>query len=303
VASPPVALLIFNRPDTTAEVFAAIRRRQPERLLVVADGPRADRPGEKERCNEARRIALAVDWPCQVETCFAERNMGCRLRITSGIDWVFSRSPVAIILEDDCLPHVDFFPYCEQLLERYADDQRVGLVSGTNFQGRRHPVDASYYYSRYIHIWGWASWARAWRHYDLGMKAWPELRSNGWLKRNVEDPAEAEHWQDAFDRVYHGKLDTWDFQWVFACWLNGMVGIQPAVNLISNIGFRADATHTTTTQSDLAAIPGEGLGLPLHHPDISAVDQAADAVVRRRFFLPPLRTRLRRRLERWLGRG
>src|SRR5512139_3287315 len=168
----PVAFIIFNRPDTAERVFAEIAKARPPKLLVVADGPRANRSGEAEKCAATRAIIDRVDWDCEVLTNFSDTNLGCKNRVSSGIDWVFEQVPEAIILEDDCLPHPTFFRFCEELLERYRDDERIGMISGDNFQLGQKRTDASYYFSRYNHIWGWASWRRAWRHYDREASAW-----------------------------------------------------------------------------------------------------------------------------------
>ena len=159
----PVALLIFNRPDTTERVFNAVAKARPSKLLVVADGPRDSRPGEAARCEQTRAIIKRVDWDCEVITNFADRNMGCKLRVSSGIDWIFEQVEEAIILEDDCLPDPSFFRFCDEMLERYRDNERVGMVSGGNLQFGRHRGTGSYYFSKYTHIWGWASWRRAWK--------------------------------------------------------------------------------------------------------------------------------------------
>ncbi|MGC1799486.1 MAG: hypothetical protein WA701_03795, partial [Solirubrobacterales bacterium] len=182
----PVAMLIFNRPETTARVFERVREARPPKLLVVADGPRADRPGEAGRCREARAVVEAVDWPCELMTDYSEVNLGCGKRISSGLDWVFDSVEEAIVLEDDCLPHPSFFRFCEELLKRYRAEERVVHVSGDNFQSAGRAGGAvgrllrlagrswspSYYFSRYAHVWGWASWRRAWSDYDFEMTAW-----------------------------------------------------------------------------------------------------------------------------------
>lgn len=168
----PVVFFIFDRPDTTARVFAEIARGKPPKLLLVADGPRPDHPGEAEKCAAARAVVEQVDWPCEALTDYAETNLGCRRRVSSGLDWVFATVEEAIILEDNCLPHPTFFRFCEELLERYRDDERVMRISGGNHKfGRKIGTD-SYYFTRYAHVWGWASWRRAWRYYDVNMKSW-----------------------------------------------------------------------------------------------------------------------------------
>ena len=264
----PVAFLIFNRPETTRKVFAEISKAKPEKLLVVADGPRADRAGEAQRCLEARSVIERVDWDCEVLTNYADENMGCKRRVSSGLTWVFETVEEAIVLEDDCLPHASFFPFCEELLERYRTDERVTMISGDNFQFNRRRTPYSYYFTRYVHIWGWASWRRAWQHYDVEMKLWPELRETNWLADILGQEEAAEYWRQIFELVYAGRIDTWDYQWAFACWMQNGLSIVPEVNLISNIGFGDAATHTHAgnTVNKLANLPPVEMDFPLKHP-------------------------------------
>src|SRR5262245_44252833 len=209
----PVAFLIFNRPGVTRRVFAEIARARPKRLLVVADGPRS--ADEAEKCVAARSVIDQVDWDCEVLINFSDVNLGCKRRVSSGLDWVFEHCDGAIILEDDCLPSQAFFPYCAELLEKYRDDDRVMMISGNNFQfGRKHSP-YSYYFSRYAHIWGWASWRMAWRRHDIWMSRWPSLRETSWLQNLLDDPAAVRHFRETFDRTYDGQIDTWDYQWTF----------------------------------------------------------------------------------------
>jgi hypothetical protein len=161
----PVAFFIFNRPDTTEQVFSEIVRVKPHKLLVIADGPRSERQGEAEKCSQARSIIDRVNWDCEILTNFSEINLGCKVRVSSGIDWVFEHVEEAIILEDDCLPDPTFFRYCQVMLDHYRNDQRIGMISGDNFQnGIKRNMD-SYYFSRYVHIWGWATWRNRWQNY------------------------------------------------------------------------------------------------------------------------------------------
>lgn len=284
----PVAFIIFNRPDTTERVFAEIAKAKPPMLLVVADGPRADRLGEAEKCTATRAVIDRVDWVCEVRTNFSEANLGCKNRVASGIDWVFEEVPEAIILEDDCRPHPTFFRFCEEMLERYRDDERIGMISGDNFQFGQSRTDCSYYFSRYCHIWGWATWRRAWRHYDRNIKKWPEIRAGKWLDAIVKDPFEHRHWDGIFQALYEGKIDTWDYQWVLTCWSQNMLSVMPSVNLISNIGFGAEATHTTK-ESVYANLPLETMNFPLRHPELMMPNTAADRFTADNMFVRPSR--------------
>jgi hypothetical protein len=262
----PVAFLIFNRPDTTARVFEAIRQAKPPKLLVVADGPRPDRPDDVEKCKAARAIIDKVDWDCAVLTNYSDLNLGCKNRVSSGLDWVFSLVEEVIILEDDCLPHPSFFRFCQDLLDYYRDDERIMAISGDNFQLGRKRTEYSYYFSRYNHIWGWASWRRAWQYYDVKMRLWQEIRDCNWLEYILGEGQSVKYWTKIFQSAYDGKIDTWGYRWTFACWIQNGLTILPNVNLVSNIGFGADATHTSRAIQSVVNNPVREMSFPLQHP-------------------------------------
>lgn len=296
----PVAFIIFNRPDTTARVFAEIAKARPPKLLVVGDGPRVSKHGEVERVAATRAIINKVDWPCEVLTNFSETNLGCKKRVSSGIDWIFEQVTEAIILEDDCLPDPTFFRFCEEMLVRYENDQRIGMITGDNFQFNRKCSDDSYYFSKYVHIWGWACWRDRWQNgYDVDMSKWPAIRDSGRVSDLVGgSPAEAKYWSNIFERVYQGEIDTWDYQWCFANWIGGRRSITPVVNLISNIGFGASATHTVDN-SELSNLPLVGLEFPLKHPIGFFSNQTFDAFTWGRCLSPSLWQRVFRRIRRF----
>ncbi|MEN9208587.1 MAG: hypothetical protein Q6K31_10525, partial [Gloeomargarita sp. GMQP_bins_14] len=197
----PVVFLIFNRPELTRKVFQVIRQVQPKRLFIVADGPRDT--AETAVCQETRRVVeQEINWDCQVERHYAEKNLGCRRRVASGLSWVFSQTDRAIILEDDCLPNLSFFQFCDELLVKYQDDERVMAINGTNYQRGRVVTPYSYYFSKYFHCWGWATWARAWQYYDVEMQHWPEFRDQGYLRFVTDDAYEYRYWSDKFERIY-----------------------------------------------------------------------------------------------------
>ena len=271
----PIIFIIFNRPDTTQRVFNEIRKAKPTKLFIAADGPRENIPGETEKCRAARDVTNQVDWDCEVIKNYSDVNMGCKRRVSSGLDWAFDMVEEGIILEDDCLPHLTFFLFCEELLEKYRHDQRVKMISGNNFQFGRKRTDYSYYFSRFNHIWGWASWRRAWKHFDVNMKLWPEIRDGGWLNDWLGDKKSVQYWTQIFEKVYKGKIDTWDYQWTFACWVQNGLSILPNVNLVSNIGFGFDAIHTKG-QSKFNNMKTETMVFPLSHPKYILRDSVAD---------------------------
>jgi hypothetical protein len=279
----PVVLLIFKRPDVTARVFEAVRAARPPKLLVVADGPRSE--AERAACLAARAATEQVDWECEVLRDYADANLGLRRRVSSGLDWAFRQVEEAIVLEDDCLPHPSFFRFCDELLARYRDDERVWMIVGPNFTDGEPRREASYFFSRYAMIWGWATWRRAWARYDGDMRAWHAFRDSGGLERTFGDPVVARYWTEIFERLHaEGKPDSWAYRWTLSAFVNGGLAANPTVNLVTNVGFGAAATHTTRAGDErLANLPVADLG-PLRHPAEVAWDREADRVLFDRAF-------------------
>lgn len=303
----PVAFLIFNRPAETKRVFESIRRAKPPILLIVADGPRT--AAETRLCNETRAIVENIDWPCDVRRNYSDVNLGCKQRVSSGLSWVFREVERAIVLEDDCLPHPTFFRFCQELLEHYQNDERVMHISGDNFQHNNPAFTSheSYYFTNVPHIWGWASWRRAWARYDVSMSTWPQARRNRTLAKVLPDEPSVARWTDKFQNYYEGKINSWDGQWSYACLINNALCICPSVNLISNIGFSSTATHSSqpSNMDVLANLPVQEMKFPLFHPpskqlNTVAVNYVADLV----FGVYKYRSwsrRLRRAVKRLVG--
>jgi hypothetical protein len=245
----PVLFLVFNRPDTTREVFSKIREAQPKHLFVAADGFRRDRIGEEEKCRQVREIATAVDWECELKTLFRSENLGCGKAVNEAITWFFKEVEHGIILEDDCLPDSCFFPYCQLQLDRYKNNEKIMHIAGVNLQNGIKRGEGSYYFSKYPHVWGWATWRRAWEHYDFKMSEWTEFRNSEQWAKWCLDKEEQDFWSHTFDLSFSGSIDTWDYQWFFAIIRNNGLCLMPNCNLISNIGFHAEATHTRETDT------------------------------------------------------
>lgn len=268
--TPPVILIIFTRLDTAKQVFETIRAARPETLLVIADGPRPDKPGEADKCAATRALVDEVDWPCEVHTNFADTNMGLYDRISSGLTWAFGLVDKAIILEDDCVPSPSFYRYCGDLLDRYETDERVMMISGNNHLFGRPGTEDSYYFSRYPHVWGWATWSRAWALYDRDMMDWPEMRDRQLFDQYFTRSRDRHHCEGMLQLVYDrygGMANTWAWRWFYSTWANNGLCIHPARNLVLNIGFQTDATHTSTKYDSVYGLLGaEELQLPLQHP-------------------------------------
>jgi hypothetical protein len=271
----PVVLIIFNRPETTKQVFEEIRRAKPKKLFVIADGPRKQRKGEDQKCKETRAIINKVDWECEVHKNYSNENLGCKVRVASGLDWVFEQVEEAIILEDDCVPHPSFFQFCQELLEKYRYDDRIVLISGDSFHSGKQRTNDSYYFSRYNHVWGWASWKRAWKNFDIDMKHWPSIRDGNWLFDILQNRELTKYWYRKFEETYFGKIDSWAYIWLFAGWLNNQLSILPNQNLITNIGFGDNATHTKNDTA-ITNLPLEEVNFPLSHPNFVIRDARTD---------------------------
>jgi hypothetical protein len=278
----PVILVVFNRPECTARSLAAIRAVRPRQLFLVADGPRADRPGEAALCAEVRALVeQGVDWPCELVRDYAPDNLGCARRVVSGLDKVFSQVVEAIILEDDCVADPSFFSFCTTLLERYRSQPEVWHIGGANFQAAPQP--GTCYFSRYNHVWGWATWRRSWSRLDWEMKDWKFVRESGWLRGQLGDRWAAQYWRDGFDSVLAGKVDSWAYRWTYTMWRHGGLAVLPGINLVQNIGFDTDGTHARKTDRQLSR-PAVALGFPVRHPDNMERDERADRYTERTLY-------------------
>lgn len=293
----PLLFIVFNRPSTTQKVFERIRKLKPAKLYIAADGPRKNVPGEYGLCEQVRDIVRDIDWSCSVETSFKDQNLGCKKAVSSAISWFFEHEEMGIILEDDCLPHPSFFPFCESLLKRYKDDHSVFTISGNNFQPKKR-TKHSYYASKYMHCWGWASWRRAWKHYDIDMKDW---QSNKWILKTVFDKrSDVKHWEILFDRVSNGEIDTWDYIWQYYIWKKGGINLLPEKNIVTNIGFGNHGTHTTNESSALSCVPLQKISFPLSHPDLLVPNKKADKFTQSNIFNQPLLLRLKNKTMQYL---
>jgi hypothetical protein len=267
----PVLVIIFKRPEMTRRVLEAVAAVRPPLILVAADGPRG--AFEADQCAAARRVLDEIEFPCEVRTNFADANLGCGIRVHTAITWALEQVEEVVILEDDTLPNASFFRFCDELLARYRDDERVMHISGNNFVGAASKTPYSYYFSKYTHASGWATWRRAWRHFDWSVARWPEADAAGLLEATGADAYEARYWREIFERIHKGAPDIWDYQWNFAVWSNSGLAILPSVNLVWNDGWGPDATHT---QAPMAWPETRELG-EIRHPSFVFRNVAADA--------------------------
>lgn len=280
----PILFLIFNRPETTHKVFSRIREVKPRRLFIAADGPRKNKEGEEERCLKTRNIVLEnIDWECEVKTLLREENLGCGKAVSEAIGWFFTHVEEGIILEDDTYPDSTFFSFCEILLDKYRFNEKVFQIGGCNFQKGNRRGDADYYFSIHNHIWGWATWKRAWNFYDYEMKNFNATECTLMLKKFSNQKSFSSYWLNIFDMTFNKKIDTWDYQWTYSVWKKNGLTILPQVNLITNIGYGEDATHTTDL-TWFANLPHNQLTLT-EHPSEIKVCKEADEFTSKEYFL------------------
>lgn len=273
----PVLLVIFNRPDKTQQVFQAIRQAKPRRLFVFADGCRVNNLTDIESCHATRQM-IQVDWDCELEFKINDKNEGCRLGMHSAVSWFFSHVEEGIILEDDCVPHPMFFDFCQELLNYYRDDSRIFGISGNNFTENR-PTDSSYYFLKTMHIWGWATWRRSWRLFDLLASDWPALKASNKINEFLKKKNTADFWSGLLDYLHAAHGETWSTGVIYAILKHDMLGISPKYNLVSNIGFGNTGVNKTPIDHKLSNVPCQALELPLQHPKEIALSVDFDQYV------------------------
>lgn len=299
-----VLLIGFNRIGPLRQVFEAVRKARPPRLYFAADGPRNEQ--ERARCEEVRALVKDVDWPCQVRTRFNEANMGLRKGVSSAINWFFEHEEQGIVLEDDTLPVPSFFRYAQDLLTRYRDDERIWVIMGNNLMDEwSGPTDGDYWFSAhgYGAPWGWASWRRVWQHYDVDMGQWPALRESPLLKDFFLDAHEEHDVRIMFDRVHAGIMNSWSYQLDITRIANHGLNILPATNLIDNIGFGDDGTHTTSLADPRNKRTARDITFPLRHPRFIMPDEKRDLAYFKRYIGTTFKDRLKLRIKRLLPVG
>lgn len=293
----PILFLTFNRLETTKKVFTAIREVKPTKLYFASDGPRKSKTNEFEKVQQVRNFLLtSVNWKCEIKTLFQDENLGCGKAVSSALNWFFENEERGIILEDDCLPSISFFRFCDELLEKYLDDERIMHISGDNFQDGIIRGNASYYFSKISHIWGWATWRRAWKFYDFEMRTLDsfiekKVGYNIWPGKQILN-----YWIKQFKKVANNKIDTWDYQWNYCLIVNNGLSILPNVNLVENIGFHPEATHTKERRF---INKKNEISFPLKHPVFFVPDMKADAYTYRKYYKPVILIRLLNKLKKY----
>lgn len=284
----PILFLIFARPDTTTQVFERIRQIKPAKLYVAADAPRENRLDEAERCAKTRAIIDKIDWPCELKTLYRDKNLGCKVAVSEAITWFFEQEEYGVILEDDCLPDLSFFPFCEESLIKYKDDDRIGHIGGNNFFPGIVDKKLSYDFCSISHIWGWASWSRVWKNYDVNFSYWEEAKKDRAKRKSLFKSLREEIYFSSFiSDTLAGKkgINTWDVQYLFMLRVQNQLCIYPSVNLVTNIGLNSvGATHTSSKNGRLC-VKSESIHSPLSHPKYVLSNKEIDSItVKKNFF-------------------
>lgn len=271
-----VLLLGFNRSDSMRRVLEKVQLVKPPRVYLAVDGPRSNKEGEENEVKKVQALAQMIDWECEINTLFRETNLGCANAVSSAITWFFDHEEYGIILEDDCVPHISFFRFCEELLQKYKDDDRIMHISGNNFQrGWKNDPEASYYFSQISFIWGWATWRRAWKHYDLFVREFQVAQERGYMEdfsfngRHVRSNI-----MDVYHKISSGeKFSMWGYQWLYSTYIQSGLCITPSVNLIKNIGFEGPVSHAMDNRRNPDA---QEIAFPLIHPSFISRDRRSD---------------------------
>lgn len=285
----PILFLFFNRLSLTKRVFESIKQSKPKKIYLASDGPREEHLNELQVVESIRHFVLSnINWDCEIHTLFRDKNLGCKYACSEAVTWFFDNEELGIVLEDDTVPTQSFYKYCTNLLKHYQYDERIGMIAG-NAPLNNHTAKDSYYFSRYVRFWGWASWRRAWKHYDVECLNFDNFMKTKGLSAATSSKREEKYWRKV---ATSGTADTWDYQWLFACWEQSMLTIIPSVNLVTNIGFNPDATHTVNIYSSHNQAKNFELSFPLVHPDFVIHNKVLDDKNIELEFLPSIKRRI-----------
>lgn len=270
-----------------AKVLESVQEVKPTEIFVIADGPKDKLDAGK--CKKTRDLINSIDWKCKIHKNYSSINLGLRKRVVTGLNWVFSKVDRAIILEDDLVINKSFYSFCEKMLEKYRSDEKIISISGNNFLFDRYKIKNSYFFSRHIYSWGWATWKRAWKLYDDKMSNWPKVKSQKVLKKIFNKFVEFTYWTNIFDLIYKRNIDSWAYGWTYTALINDKLTIVPSVNMVSNLGTGRNATHTSI-KSKVLGLPIKSIKFPLKYPKVVKRDILADSIIENTLFITPKNT-------------
>ena len=279
----PVLLLIYNRKKETKILINTLKKIKPKKIFISSDGPKNFEKDIKSN-NDIKKIVQTIDWTKQVKLNYMKKNYGCKESVSKGISWFFSQVKMGIILEDDCIPSKSFFLFAEQMLKKYQNNKKIYAISGNNFLKNKIKIYDSYYFSKYNHCWGWATWARAWKDYDKNLKYWSYYKKKKSWENKFDQKIEKKYWEKIFDLCKKKKIDSWAYPWLYSIWSKNGICIIPKINLVKNIGFNINASHTFS-HNNFSYNSGE-INKNLVHPKRIIVNNEADKLVLKNFFCP-----------------
>ncbi len=274
-----VLILAFNRPKEISILFEVLSKIKPKKIYINQDGPRKNNENDLELCKRVQEIAINPNWDCEVFTNFNASNKGCRSSVSNGIKWFFESEREGIILEDDCIPSLSFFSFCEKMLNKYEEDKSVHVISGSNFQKKKIIGNGDYYFSKYAHCWGWATWKQSWENYDDDLSFWNTLKKSKEWRNLHKNKLEEKYWVKILNKVKEKKIDSWAYVWQASIWNNGGFTVTPNINLVRNIGFNEDATHTISSRKSNEFDISEEINEEIIHPQDKEISQDADRFV------------------------
>lgn len=272
---PPILILTFNRPDLTKKLLIVLSKIKPNNIFFASDGPREHIKSDMNNVNKTRGLIRLINWSCDVKTLFNDKNLGCAKSVHQAIDWFFENVDQGIILEDDCIPDETFFTFSSEMLKKYRNHKKIMAIGGQCFNHKTLKITnkESYQFSGYIFCWGWATWRRAWRNFDFNMRRWNDLSAQKILQtRGNNSILFSMYWTRIFNDLYENKINSWAYRWLYSCWMNNGISIIPNANLVQNIGFRNDATHTSKGNKFTENLPLQKLVLPIRHPKKISID-------------------------------
>lgn len=281
----PILLLAFKRPETTRLVFNEIKKIKPKQFFIGVDGPRENNNDDLEKCKKVKEIFKEIDWDCEVKTLFREKNLGSMMAESSAINWFFDHVEEGIILEDDCLPNQSFFKFCKEMLDKYKNDTRIMHISGNNFLFNKKIIEHSYYFSKLTFSWGWATWKRAWKYYDVDLKTLNDFIKQDQISNIFPDHKIQEYWLKIFKNVRDKKIDAWDYQWLYTNFTQNGLSIIPKVNLVSNIGFNEDGTYCKDKKDTLSNMETFDIE-NIEHPKFVIENKNLDKITFENIFYP-----------------
>jgi hypothetical protein len=279
----PTLLLVFNRPHETQILIKRLSHFKPKKIYIFSDGPRDNYKLDIDKCNKVKKIIEGISWKCEIKKNYLKKNLGCKKAVSKGISWLFKYEEKGIILEDDCIPSRDFFDFCRLSLKKFRNDNKIGSITGNNFLNNRIKIKNSYYFSKYAHCWGWATWRNRWKLYDIEIGFWNDWKKTKYFENLFNTEIEKNYWLKIFNNVKENKIDSWAYPWNLCLWYHGKLVVIPKFNLVKNIWYGKNATRTYL-KTDNLTYKVKKMKKPYNHEYGKFINQQADNYVFKNHF-------------------